>query len=110
MKHYVFDKESRKSSKTIGASTVNNFIINTIVPFLFLYSIKKNKIDYREKALKLLEQIKPEKNNIINKWIECRIKVDNAFDTQALIELKNEYCSRKRCLECRIGHSLLSNS
>jgi hypothetical protein len=110
-RHYVFDKETktRTKTKTIGKSSVNNIIINTVVPFVFLYGIKKDNFAFRERAIKFLELIPSENNSIINMWAGCGVKANNAFDSQALIELKNEYCSKKRCLECRIGHYAMSN-
>ena len=57
--------------------------------------------------LVLLKKMKPEKNNIISKFSEIGVKSKNAFDTQALLELKNNYCAPKRCLECAIGNAIL---
>jgi choline dehydrogenase-like flavoprotein len=34
----------------------------------------------------------------------------NAFETQSLLQLKNEYCNKSRCLECAIGMELLKSS
>ena len=113
--HYTFDKQTEfknqklrlKSQKILGKSSVNNIIINTVVPFVFLYGIKKDNFAYREKAMKFLELLPAEKNNITEMWADCVVKANNAFDSQALIELKNEYCMKKKCLNCRIGHNLL---
>ena len=58
----------------------------------------------------LLKNIKPEKNNIIQKWNDLNIKVVNAFETQALIQLKNEFCNHKKCLNCHIGNYLISKN
>lgn len=105
--HYTIDKEVKRTTKTFGNSSLQNIIINTIVPFLFIYGVKKDIFAYKEKALKLLEQLPAEKNRIIEMWEGCGIKAENAFDSQALIELKNEYCVKLRCLDCRIGNFLL---
>ena len=64
---------------------------------------------YKEKALQWLEQTTAEKNSITNAYTQLGIQNSNAFDSQALIQLKNEYCNRKRCLECAVGNSLLKN-
>lgn len=105
--HYVFDKESITRNKTLGKSTIHLLIINTIVPFLFLYGTYKSLEAYRDKALRLLEELNPEKNSIIEKWKTLGLEPESAYQTQALLQLKNEYCTKKRCLECSIGNSIL---
>ena len=105
--HYVFDKVSEERGKTLGKSTVHLFIINTIVPFLFLYGNEKADESYKEKAFRLLEELKPENNTIIKGWKKLGMQPASAYTTQALLELKNEYCDKKRCLECAVGNKIL---
>ena len=106
--HYRFDKSSPKRKKILGNDAVNNIIINTIAPFIFIYGKEKGQENYVERALELLEKIPPEKNSIISKWKETGVNAKNAYETQALLQLKNEYCSKKQCLECSVGAKLLS--
>ena len=106
--HYVFDKLSVKKKKHFGDDAVDNVIINTIVPVLFIYGKQKRDEEFIERALKFLEQTRAEKNSIITKWNSLKIKPSSAYQTQALIELKNEYCSHKKCLSCAIGNKILS--
>ncbi len=109
--HYLFDEEnSIIKPKIIGKSSIDLLIINTIVPLLFCYALEKDEKDYQERALNFLEQIKPEYNSIIKKWVSIGWNVDNAFQSQALLELKNKYCDFKKCLQCRIGNDLLQNN
>jgi hypothetical protein len=54
-----------------------------------------------------LETTSPEKNSIIETWEALAVQPKSAADTQALLQLKNNYCDKKRCLECAIGHSIL---
>ena len=109
--HYIFDKASNQSrNKRLGKSTIYNMVINTIVPFLFLYGREKGIPSYEEKAIKLLEEVPPENNNIIKKWNNLGYHSTHAFDTQALIQLKNTYCDMGKCLECRIGHTIMSSA
>jgi len=107
LNHYVFDKATAERKKTLGKSTIHLLIINTIVPFLFLYGTHKSIESYRDKALRLLEELKPEKNSIIEQWKMLGMEPETAYQTQALLQLKNEYCNKKRCLECSIGNSIL---
>lgn len=106
--HYIFDKVSAVRNKRLGSSLKQGIIINTVVPFLFLYAQFSNKLEYQEKAFKLLELLPSEKNNIIEKWLELGVKSDSSFTSQALLELKNEYCSQKKCVNCAIGVNILN--
>lgn len=106
--HYTFHQESPKRTKTLGKNAVDILLINTIVPFLFYYGKRNENDQLQENALKLLEQIPVEKNRIIEEWNLLGIKSENAFDSQALIELRKNYCDKKDCLRCRIGHKVLT--
>ncbi|QVY67143.1 DUF2851 family protein [Polaribacter sp. Q13] len=104
--HYTFDKTSKLTQKKLSKSFVDLLLINTIIPLKFLY--QKNRGEVNEVAfLEILQQIKSEKNSIISKFDEIGIKAKNAYETQALIELKNNYCNKKRCLQCAVGVKLL---
>jgi hypothetical protein len=105
--HYVFDKGSPEKTKHLGDEAINNIIINTVVPFLFVYGKQKNEEKYVERALQFLEQISGENNSIIKKWGALKMPVKTAYSTQALLQLKNEYCDYKKCLSCTIGSELI---
>jgi hypothetical protein len=106
--HYSFDESIVPiKPKVIGKSTIDLLIINTIVPMLFFYASEKDEKVYQERGLCFLEQIKPEFNSIIRKWISIGCSVENAFQSQALLELKNNYCNQKKCLTCSVGIHLL---
>ncbi|MBE0639553.1 MAG: DUF2851 family protein [Bacteroidales bacterium] len=105
--HYVFDKSSSHSIKQLGKDAIHNILLNTVVQLLFLYSIVKDEEQFREKAMALLISIEPESNAITRGWESIGIKAANAFESQALIELKNNYCKLKKCLDCSIGLNLL---
>lgn len=104
--HYTFDKESSKKRKSLTSSFVDLIIINTIVPFRFAYERSVGK-DNPEKLLDLLRSISPEKNAVIDKFRQFRVDVQSAYDTQSLLQLRNEYCAHKRCLQCAVGLELL---
>ncbi len=105
--HYTFGSESPTMLKTIGKEAVENLIINTVIPFLFIYGKHKDNDAIKDKALNFLEQMKPENNSIIRNWQNIGFNPPNALFSQALIHLTNEYCSKKRCIECRIGLKLM---
>ncbi len=105
--HYVFDKASVKRKKTFGKNSIHLLIINTIVPFLFLYGKSKANEGITEKALTLLEELHPEKNKIIAQWKELGMQPTSAYQSQALLHLKKFYCDKKKCTNCSIGHTIL---
>ncbi len=105
--HYSFGKESPRKQKALGRDTIHLIVINTIAPFLFLYGQRKGETRFQEKALEFLENLRPENNAVISRWKELSMPADSAFHTQALLQLKNEYCDHRRCLECAIGNAIL---
>jgi hypothetical protein len=107
--HYNFDSQSKSKTKKISNSFIDLIIINTIIPLKFLYA-KANGKDTIEELIDLIQTLKPEKNSIIEKFDFFKIKSKNAFETQALLQLKNEYCNNKKCLQCEIGLTLLKNN
>jgi hypothetical protein len=108
--HYTFDKQTKFKTKQLGGDAINNIIINTIVPFLFVYGKQKGREEYTDRSLKFLEQTDGERNSIIKKWDSLGLNVKTAYATQALLQLKNEYCDHKKCLSCQAGNYLLKNS
>lgn len=104
--HYTFKTKSKKSAKKLTKSFIDLLLINTIIPLKFLYQKTRGVVNEHQ-ILTLIQQIKPERNHIISKFSELKINAVNAFETQALLELKNNYCASKRCLECAIGNALL---
>jgi hypothetical protein len=104
--HYTFEKESKKSTKKLTKSFIDLLLINTVIPLKFVWLQSRGEVE-EENILQLIQQLKPEKNSIISKFSDFKIKANNAFETQALLELKNNYCTPKRCLQCAIGNSLL---
>lgn len=107
--HYQFDKESPKKEKKISKSFVDLVIINTIIPLQFAYAKSQGK-EISEDLISLLDDVAPEKNSIMDKFRSFGIKSKSAFDSQSLLQLKNEYCNNSRCLECAVGMELLKNS
>ncbi len=104
--HYTFDKESPKRTKKISAGFIELIMINTIIPLQFAYFKSRNE-EVQEILMEMLHEILPEKNVIIDKFQALGLSVKNAFDTQSLLQLKNEYCNLKKCLSCGIGIQLL---
>ena len=107
LNHYVFDKASTARNKSLGKNAIHLLVINTIVPFLFLYGKRTAETAFKDQALTLLEEISAEKNSTIDQWKALGMQPESAYQTQALLQLKNEYCTPQRCLECGIGGAIL---
>lgn len=107
--HYRFDRKSAERKKRLGNEAVQNLIINTIIPFLFVYGKVKACEIYMERALQFLEELEGESNSVITYWRSLNVPVEKAYATQALLQLKNNYCDGKKCLHCSIGNYLLKN-
>ena len=105
--HYLFDEATDFKKKTLGKQMIQNIILNTVLPFLYAYGWYHNAEHYKEKALLWAAQLLPEQNTITKGFEALNILNKTAFDSQALIQLKNKYCNLKRCLECAVGNSIL---
>lgn len=105
--HYVFGKKAEGKVPTLGNASVENVVINTVVPLLVAYANQKDNRDYLEKAIRLLEEISAEENNITKHWQSMGLKIKSAFDSQASIEWHNHFCLAKKCLECNVGVDIL---
>lgn len=105
--HYQFFKKQEKEIPSLGRMSIENIVINSIVPMLVAYGKAKDDQRYVDRAIQLLQEIGPEKNTILRSWEALGLTNKTAFDSQALIELHNSFCIRRRCLDCNIGFSLL---
>ena len=105
--HFLFGAESPQSSKKTSISSANLLIINTAIPMLFAVGRHRQNEKYCDRAFDFLEQLKAEDNHIIRMWKACGLEVNTAGDSQALIQLKKQYCDKRDCLRCRIGYEYL---
>lgn len=107
--HYTLKTKSDKSPKRLGKSTVYLLMINAVVPFLFALASYNKNSNFQEKAVRLLEQLPAEKNQIIKKFELLNFYAINSFDSQGLIGLKQNYCELLKCLTCKIGVQILKS-
>jgi hypothetical protein len=106
--HFVFGKLCRSYRKKTGTQATDIFLINAVIPVVFIYGKTRNSPIICEKALSFLEETEPENNSVIAEWRSAGIEADSALETQGLLQLRNAYCRKRRCLECRIGGNLIS--
>jgi hypothetical protein len=108
--HYRFDEPSGFKKKNLGAAMVENILINTVCSVLFAYGHFHKEQKFKDRAINWLEEISAESNAITKGFLHLGLENKNAYDSQALIELKNEYCNKKKCLDCAVGNALLKSN
>lgn len=107
--HYVFGKKSINIIKSAGSQAADILLINAVIPVIFTYGMKRDNNDIVEKAVSMLVEIPPELNYITQEWASAGLESDSALYSQALIQLRNCYCRKRRCLDCRIGNILIAS-
>lgn len=105
--HYRLDESSSFFKKKLGAGMIDNIIINTIVPVLFAHGHYHDDSTIKDKAMLWLQETAAEINTVTRSFQQLGMSIENAADSQALLELRNEYCLCKRCLDCAVGNALL---
>ncbi|MHB8261716.1 MAG: DUF2851 family protein [Bacteroidia bacterium] len=106
--HYILDEESIFKEKDLGNLSIENIIINTVCPLLFFFGKEKQDDSIIEKAIKWYDELKPEKNHVTKLFELLTFKPKHAGHSQALLQLNNNYCTHKKCLQCAMGVSILS--
>jgi hypothetical protein len=105
--HYQFASPSKAKIPGLGKASIDNVLINTVVPLLVAYGKSQDEQTYIDKAIDILQSLPAEHNKITRYWQKLGMSVNHAFDSQALIELFNNFCTKKKCLSCNIGIKLL---
>lgn len=106
--HYRFGEIAKDTSeRNIGTEAALNIMINTVAPMQYLYAKLEGKTPMIDQSLSLLQSLKAENNNIIREWKTYGIKAKDAATSQALLQLYNNYCTSKNCLNCAIGNRLM---
>jgi hypothetical protein len=104
--HYHFRKKA-DVVPGLGSDSVFTLALNTVVPLLAAYAIARDDYSYMDKALKLLNELPGESNRITREWSLLSFRSKTAYDSQGQIELYNNFCSKRRCLDCSIGAYLI---
>ena len=107
--HYRFDEISTRQPKHLGRQMAENILINSVIPLLFAYGLYSKEEVYKERCIQWLYHLPAEQNRITVSWQKKGITHRSALDLQALIELTNQYCVNKRCLDCAVGNKILKN-
>ena len=109
-RHYVFDDLAEHKTRKLGREMIANLLINSIIPSLFTYGHLHHEEQFMARAIDWLRLLEPEHNATLRNWEALHVPCENAFDSQALLELRVHYCDKKRCLDCAIGNSHFKRS
>lgn len=109
-KHYTFGKPNERTTATLSRSSIDIILINTVAPLLYAYGELTGSYEMTDKAIKLLEDLRAESNSIVSHFVAYGIDCPDALTSQALVQLKREYCDARKCIYCKIGHHLLSKA
>lgn len=109
-KHYTFGKPNERATATLSRSSTDIILINTVAPLLYAYGELTGNYEMTDKAIKLLEDLRAESNSIVSHFVAYGIDCPDALTSQALVQLKREYCDARKCIYCKIGHRLLSKA
>lgn len=110
IKHYTFGKPNERATATLSRSSIDIILINTVAPLLYAYGELTGNYEKTDKAIKLLEDLRAESNSIVSHFVAYGIDCPDALTSQALVQLKREYCDARKCIYCKIGHHLLSKA
>lgn len=106
--HYTFGGSQAMAPRAFSPDSVSSLIINAIVPLLYAYGLSFGDDRKTAAAIDILQHIRPENNHITRIFTDYGIPCDDAFTSQAMIQLRRAYCEQRKCLYCRIGHRILA--
>lgn len=106
---FGFGRRVATRMSALGKQSRELLIINVLAPIIYARGIETADTRLLDNAIGLWESLPSEQNGIIREFGRHGIEARDAFTSQALIQLHREYCERRRCPECRLGHRLLSS-
>ena len=106
--HYSFGKPSPNAGRALSNSSIDIVLINTVAPLYYARGEMTDDYQMTDRAIALLEDIRPEQNSIVTMFKSAGIKCEDALTSQAFIQLRRNYCEARKCIYCRLGHRLLA--
>ncbi|MDE5989136.1 MAG: DUF2851 family protein [Duncaniella sp.] len=107
--HFTFGPGSERSFETLSKSSADILIINVAIPLMMAYGEMHGDEEMGLRAMEWLQQLPSENNSIVSLFTGAGIGCKDAFTSQALIQLRRCYCEQRKCLYCRLGHTLLAS-
>ena len=105
--HYLFDEATSFHKKNLGKQMIDNIIINTCIPIVYAYGYYHSNENYKGKAVDWMRELPAEKNTVTKGFEALGVANKNAHDSQALLQLKKNYCDNRQCLNCAVGNAVL---
>lgn len=105
--HYKPGKIGKMTHSNLSKDAIDLLIVNTCSPIAFAYGKHTGNEDLMQKSVAWLEEIQPENNRVLRYWKKIGFKPQNCSQSQALLELKEQYCNNKKCMQCSIGYAIL---
>jgi hypothetical protein len=107
--HSSFRIRRRNVANCFSKELINTIIVNAICPSIYFYGLYNKLEQYIDKSIEWMAELKGENNSVIEQFRILGIQPKSALDTQGLLFLKSAYCDKTRCLDCNIGHKILSS-
>jgi hypothetical protein len=104
--HYNFEVVSAKRQKRLTKSFIDLLLLNTVIPLKHCHAMSQGR-DVSEEIIRLANTIKPEENTIVKRYKHLRDLGNSALESQALLQLNNNYCKKNKCLQCAVGCAIL---
>ncbi len=109
-RHYTLGKETPTSTRALSNASIDIVLINLVAPFYYAYGELTGDCQMTDRAIGLLESLRPEQNAIVTAFVHAGVRCDDALTSQALLQLRKAYCDARKCIYCRIGHRLLAEA
>ena len=105
---FTFSAKGGCTPKALSRNSLDVLVINVAIPLLHARAMARGDYEAMNRAAEMLQSLKSEENSIVRLFATAGIESHDAFTSQALIELRREYCEQKKCIYCRFGHRMLS--
>ncbi len=106
--HYHFGRKGHRLPTMLGKDAALSIVLNCLIPFRYVLALRAGEQAATPELLEKMSQLPAEDNTITRSWRQYGIEAGTALESQALLELKNQYCNLKNCLQCDIGRTILS--
>lgn len=96
-------------SQLLTRETKEMLVLNVFLPLWFSHASELNRETKDRVLFDILQALPPEKNQITEKFKKLGFQLQSALDSQALLELRSQYCLPKRCASCSVGQFIFTN-
>jgi hypothetical protein len=105
---YKVGRPGNSGAQVPGKSAAGQWALNAVIPFRIAYALANGNAGWYDAAHALLYALPAEDDRITRLYAGAGLPNESAADSQALHGLAKHFCTSFRCLECSIGHALVS--